>query len=182
MICVDETYIRKLAFVATELHSLGLKLPVSLISTAPKEFQEPTPNSKMSKNKKKRLKKKAKRQNELLKKQMEQIEEIEEQSKNTNSTRENGDIETNSPDQDPNTESIEENTESKGSPDISEPNASPPHVNGVDSLSVGEKVENSSTEEPQKLENVTLSDGDKSCGEVVLPPDAELTDECNEGM
>lgn len=81
LICVDEAYIRKLASEATELHSLGLKLPASLISTAPKEFQEPIPNAKMSKNKKKRLKKKAKRQNELLKRQMEQIEEMEEHSK-----------------------------------------------------------------------------------------------------
>ena len=78
---MDETYIRKLASEATELHSLGLKLPASLVSTAPKEFQEPVPTAKMSKNKKKRLKKKAKRQNELLKRQMEQIEEMEEQNK-----------------------------------------------------------------------------------------------------
>ncbi|KAI5637087.1 protein kinase domain-containing protein [Phthorimaea operculella] len=53
LVCVDETYIRKLAAEATELHSLGLRLPNSLISTAPKEFQE----------------------------QMEQIEEMEEQKK-----------------------------------------------------------------------------------------------------
>ncbi|XP_069701258.1 SRSF protein kinase 3-like [Periplaneta americana] len=79
LICVDEACIRRLASEATELHTMGLKLPVSLISTAPKEFQEPNPNAKMSKNKKKKLKKKAKRQTELLKKQMEQIEELEEQ-------------------------------------------------------------------------------------------------------
>lgn len=79
LLCVSENYIRKLACEATELHSSGLKLPVSLISTAPKEFQQPTPNSKMSKSKKKKLKKKAKRHSELLKKQMQQLEEIEEQ-------------------------------------------------------------------------------------------------------
>lgn len=79
LICVDEAHIRRLASEATELHTMGLKLPVSLISTAPKEFQEPNPDARMSKNKKKKLKKKAKRQTELLKKQMEQIEEIEEQ-------------------------------------------------------------------------------------------------------
>ncbi|XP_044598135.1 SRSF protein kinase 3 isoform X1 [Cotesia glomerata] len=148
LICVDETYIRKLAVVATELHSLGLKLPVSLVSTAPKKFQEPTVNSKMSKNKKKRLKKKAKRQNELLKKQMEQIEELEERSKNINNTQNGGSAggqgdnnsgggisETNSPttDQDQNTESIDDNTESKESPDISDPVITSPHrgVNGI---------------------------------------------------
>lgn len=79
LICVDEACIRRLASEATELHTMGLKLPVSLVSTAPKEFQEPNPDAKMSKNKKKKLKKKAKRQTELLRKQMEQIEEIEEQ-------------------------------------------------------------------------------------------------------
>lgn len=83
LLCVSESYIRKLACEATELHSTGSKLPVSLISTAPKEFQEVTPNAKMSKNKKKKLKRKAKRHNELLKKQMQQIEELEEQRKNT---------------------------------------------------------------------------------------------------
>ncbi|BET02907.1 unnamed protein product [Nesidiocoris tenuis] len=79
LLCVSESYIRKLACEATELHSAGSKLPVSLISTAPKEFQEPNPNTKMSKNKKKKLKRKAKRHSELLKMQMEQLEELEEQ-------------------------------------------------------------------------------------------------------
>ncbi|GFG33014.1 hypothetical protein Cfor_09895 [Coptotermes formosanus] len=79
LICVDEASIRRLASEATELHIMGLKLPISLISTAPEEFQEPNLDARMSKNKKKKLKKKAKRQTELLKKQMEQIEEIEEQ-------------------------------------------------------------------------------------------------------
>lgn len=178
--CVDEAYIRKLACEATELHSMGAKLPVSLISTAPKEFQEPTPNSKMSKNKKKKLKKKAKRQNELLKKQMEQIEELEEQSKLANSTRENGEVETNSLDQDLNTESIEDNTtESKDSPDISEPSAPSLHMNGVDGLAGGEKIQNPSPEQSEKMDNVC--DVEKSCGEGVLPPDPEDTDECSEG-
>ncbi|XP_014243074.1 SRSF protein kinase 2-like [Cimex lectularius] len=81
LLCVSESYIRKLACEATELHSTGSKLPISLRSTAPKEFQEIPPNSKMSKNKKKKLKRKAKRHSELLKKQMQQMEELEEQKK-----------------------------------------------------------------------------------------------------
>ncbi|XP_054285675.1 SRSF protein kinase 3-like [Macrosteles quadrilineatus] len=76
LLCVSENYIRKLACEATELHSMGIKLPTSLISTAPKEFQEPQLNAKMSRNKKKKLKKKAKRHSELLKKQMQQLEEL----------------------------------------------------------------------------------------------------------
>ncbi|KAK0090284.1 hypothetical protein PV325_001515 [Microctonus aethiopoides] len=190
LICVDETYVRKLAFVATELHSLGLKLPVSLVSTAPKNLQEPTPNSKMSKNKKKRLKKKAKRQNELLKKQMEQIEEIEEKSKNINNTRENGSSGTDgvaneaiSPqEQDPNTESIEENTESKESPDISDPVVLP-HVNGVTSLAAGEGPDNHPPEESVKITNdtVPMTEMTKGCGDGLHPIETEDTDECSEG-
>ncbi|XP_046591437.1 SRSF protein kinase 2 isoform X2 [Neodiprion lecontei] len=186
LICVDETYIRKLASEATELHSLGLKLPVSLISTAPKEFQEPTTNMKMSKNKKKKLKKKAKRQNELLKKQMEQIEEIEEQSKLIVDTVENGEVQNNSSDPaDVNTESIEDvATESKESPDTldtSVPQINIPRTNGVDGLARGEKMENQPPDEYQNVEDIVLRDVEKSCGEGILPPDQEETTECGEG-
>lgn len=89
LICVSEEYIRKLACEAASMHQLGMKLPTSLISTAP--AQEFPATNKMSKNKKKKLKKKAKRQNELLKKQMEQIIEIEEQKR----SKENGDAQCN---------------------------------------------------------------------------------------
>ncbi|KAJ8973755.1 hypothetical protein NQ317_018343 [Molorchus minor] len=78
----------RLACEAAEMHQLGMKLPTSLVSTAPVLENQQT---KMSKNKKKKLKKKAKRQNELLKRQMEQIIEIEEQKK----VKENGDINVN---------------------------------------------------------------------------------------
>lgn len=74
LICVDDLYIKKLACEATELYVNGLKLPYSLISTAPKKLLEPTPtDGKLSKNKKKKLKKRAKRQSELIRKQMEHI-------------------------------------------------------------------------------------------------------------
>ncbi|KAF5288266.1 hypothetical protein FQA39_LY04034 [Lamprigera yunnana] len=86
LICVSEDYIRKLASEAAEMHQLGLKLPTSLISTAPPQDNQNA--GKMSKNKKKKLKKKAKRQNELLKRQMEQIVEIEEQKR----LKDNGDV------------------------------------------------------------------------------------------
>ncbi|KAG8226344.1 hypothetical protein J437_LFUL014587 [Ladona fulva] len=80
LLCVDESYVRKLAVEATELHSTGGKLPTSLVSTAPKELRDQGTGGKMSRNKKKKLKKKAKRQSELLKIQMQQIEEVEEQN------------------------------------------------------------------------------------------------------
>ncbi|XP_042895086.1 SRSF protein kinase 3 [Parasteatoda tepidariorum] len=77
LIAVDETYVRKLAYEATQWQKLGLRLPGSLVSTAPKEFRGPNPNIKMSKNKKKKMRKKAKRQQELLEMQMQQLEELE---------------------------------------------------------------------------------------------------------
>lgn len=55
---------------------MGLKLPYSLISTAPKEFQEQPITGKLSKNQKKKMKKKAKRQTELIKKQLEHIQQL----------------------------------------------------------------------------------------------------------
>lgn len=77
LICVDDTYVRRLACEATELHAMGLRLPHSLISTAPIEFQEQPISGKMSKNKKKKMKKKAKRQSELIRKQLEHIQKLE---------------------------------------------------------------------------------------------------------
>lgn len=107
LICVDETYIRKLACEATELHAMGLKLPYSLISTAPKEFQEQPITSKMSKNKKKKLKKKAKRQSELIKKQLEHIQRLEtlneKTESNTNGDGDNGTVEADDDDDNDNT-------------------------------------------------------------------------------
>lgn len=77
LIAVDETYVRKLAYEATQWQKMGIRLPGSLVSTAPKEFRGPNPNAKMSKNKKKKMRKKAKRQQELLEMQMQQLEELE---------------------------------------------------------------------------------------------------------
>lgn len=82
LICVDESYVRRLACEATEMHAMGLRLPHSLISTAPIEFQEQPLTGKMSKNKKKKLKRKAKRQSELIRKQLEHIQQIGESKAN----------------------------------------------------------------------------------------------------
>lgn len=79
LLCVDEPYIRRLAVEATELHRMGFKMPYSLISTAPKEFQEPPPAGKMSKNRKKKMKRKAKRQSELIKKQLDHLQQMDPQ-------------------------------------------------------------------------------------------------------
>lgn len=84
LICVDESYIRKIAVEANEMVAMGMKLPTSLISTAPEEFQPQVPTGKLSKTKKKKLKKKAKLQNELIRQQMEHLQQTEpEESKGT---------------------------------------------------------------------------------------------------
>lgn len=75
LICVDEAYIRKIAVEANEMVSMGMKLPTSLVSTAPEEFQPQVPTGKLSKTKKKKLKKKAKLQNELIRMQMEHLQQ-----------------------------------------------------------------------------------------------------------
>lgn len=75
LLCVDEMYVSKIANEATEMISNGTKLPSSLISTAPEEFQQQLPTGKLSKTKKKKLKKKAKLQNELIRLRMEHLKQ-----------------------------------------------------------------------------------------------------------
>ncbi|XP_076344638.1 SRSF protein kinase 3-like isoform X2 [Tachypleus tridentatus] len=77
LLAVDKSYVRRLAYEATQWQKMGVRLPGSLVSTAPRGFRGTDPNAKMSKNKKKKLRKKAKRQQELLEKQMQQLEALE---------------------------------------------------------------------------------------------------------
>jgi len=66
LVCVDDEHIRRLAAEATHSHKLGLKLPGSAMSTAPKELRKIDLNAKMSKSKKKKLKKREKRNQQLM--------------------------------------------------------------------------------------------------------------------
>merc|ERR1719315_250774 len=77
LICVDEAHIRKIAADATYFHKMGLKLPGSAVSTAPKELREVDLTAKMSKSKKKKLKKRAKRNQQLMDETMQHIVEKE---------------------------------------------------------------------------------------------------------
>uniref|UniRef100_A0A182YFP2 non-specific serine/threonine protein kinase n=1 Tax=Anopheles stephensi TaxID=30069 RepID=A0A182YFP2_ANOST len=77
LVCVNESYVRKLACEATEMHAMGCKLPISLISAAPPQFQEQPLSQNMSKAKKKKMKRKAKMQSELIRQQMEHIQQLE---------------------------------------------------------------------------------------------------------
>ncbi|XP_053562784.1 SRSF protein kinase 1 isoform X2 [Bombina bombina] len=79
LLCVNETYVRRLAAEATEWQRSGAPPPSgSAVSTAP----PPKPSTKMSKNKKKKLKKKQKRQAELLERRVQEIEEMEREGEN----------------------------------------------------------------------------------------------------
>jgi len=77
LICVDEAHVRKIAAEATYFHKMGMKLPGSAVSTAPKELREVDMNAKMSKSKKKKLKKRAKRNQQLMDQTMQHIVEVE---------------------------------------------------------------------------------------------------------
>merc|ERR1719450_576868 len=84
LVCVDESHIRKIAAEATQSHKLGLKLPGSAMSTAPKELRKGDLNAKMSKNKK--LKKREKRNLALMEEAMQHAMETAE----TGQEKENG--------------------------------------------------------------------------------------------
>lgn len=86
LICVDEAHIRKIAADATYFHKMGMKLPGSAVSTAPKELREVDLTAKMSKSKKKKLKKRAKRNQALMEETMQHIEEVEREEQMQEST------------------------------------------------------------------------------------------------
>ena len=89
LVCVDENHIRKIAAEATQSHKLGLKLPGSAMSTAPKELRKVDLNAKMSKSKKKKLKKREKRNLALMEEAMQHAMETAETTE-TAEGKENG--------------------------------------------------------------------------------------------
>jgi len=111
LVCVDESHIRKIAAEATQSHKLGLKLPGSAMSTAPKELRKVDLTAKMSKSKKKKLKKREKRNLALMEEAMQHANAMEtvnengvaDEEKKAN-TDENNDKEASSPMEDKNAE------------------------------------------------------------------------------
>eukprot|EP00092_Neocalanus_flemingeri_P035610 GFUD01038763.1.p1 GENE.GFUD01038763.1~~GFUD01038763.1.p1 ORF type:complete len:930 (+),score=235.22 GFUD01038763.1:48-2837(+) len=75
LVCVDESHTRRIAAEATHYHKLGLKLPGSAVSTAPKELREVDLSMQISKTKKKKLKKRAKRSVALMDEDLQHVEE-----------------------------------------------------------------------------------------------------------
>lgn len=77
LICVNESHIKRIAAEATQHQKLGLKLPGSAMSTAPKELRKVDLSAKMSKSKKKKLKKREKRNQALMEEAMQHVMETE---------------------------------------------------------------------------------------------------------
>jgi len=77
LVCVDESHIKRIAAEATQHQKLGLKLPGSAMSTAPKELRKVDLTAKMSKSKKKKLKKREKRNQALMEEAMQHVMETE---------------------------------------------------------------------------------------------------------
>jgi len=77
LVCVDESHIKRIAAEATQHQKLGLKLPGSAMSTAPKELRKVDLSAKMSKSKKKKLKKREKRNQALMEEAMQHVMETE---------------------------------------------------------------------------------------------------------
>merc|ERR1711936_630168 len=75
LVCVDESHIKRIAAEATQHQKLGLKLPGSAMSTAPKELRKVDLSAKMSKSKKKKLKKREKRNQALMEEAMQHVME-----------------------------------------------------------------------------------------------------------
>jgi len=77
LVCVDEAHIKRIAAEATQHQKLGIKLPGSAMSTAPKELRKVDLSAKMSKSKKKKLKKREKRNQALMEEAMQHVMETE---------------------------------------------------------------------------------------------------------
>lgn len=89
LVCVDESHIKRIAAEATQHQKLGLKLPGSAMSTAPKELRKVDLTAKMSKSKKKKLKKREKRNQALMEEAMQHVMDTETQNKPTDAETEN---------------------------------------------------------------------------------------------
>ena len=78
LVTVTEAHIARLAYEAAQWQKMGVRMPISLVSTAPKEYASGRRHGAgktgepMSKNKKRRLKKKAKKQQQQLHQQLEE--------------------------------------------------------------------------------------------------------------
>nr|CAD7574635.1 unnamed protein product [Timema californicum] len=76
LLCVEESYVRKLATEAAQWRKMGLKLPCSLVSAAPREPGTLELRSKVFKSKKRKSNKKSKRQERPLEENIKPSQEL----------------------------------------------------------------------------------------------------------
>ncbi|CAG2059913.1 unnamed protein product [Timema podura] len=76
LLCVEESYVRKLATEAAQWRKMGLKLPCSLVSAAPREPGTLELRSKVFKSKKRKSNKKSKRQDKPLEENIKPFQEL----------------------------------------------------------------------------------------------------------
>lgn len=160
LICVDEEYISKIANEATEMISNGIKLPTSLISTAPEEIPQ-APAGKLSKTKKKKLKKKAKLQNELIRLRMEHLQQ-EQEKKGTNPTS--------SSNEEPSTLNVSNNIDESPSEDVVSNNI----LNGSVKSVASSENENDIDNEDKSLNVKSIDDSNDDSNEAEKPFETPL--------
>ncbi|XP_061679192.1 SRSF protein kinase 2-like isoform X2 [Syngnathoides biaculeatus] len=178
LMCVDDTFVRRMAMEATEWQKAGAPPPSgSAVSTAP----QLKPVGKISKNKKKKLKKKQKRQAELLEKRMLEIEALErEAEKKDERTNEEGDDEEEE-EEGANEDEASERPEPErpSAPTSAAPRSTPPGP-GValgesdedddDEEDDGEEEEEEGGERPARLTNHTCASHNEEPGEEAEAP------------
>nr|CAD7398572.1 unnamed protein product [Timema cristinae] len=76
LLCVEESYVRKLATEAAQWRKMGLKLPCSLVSAAPRDPGTLELRSKVFKSKKRKSNKKSKRQDRPLEENIKPFQEL----------------------------------------------------------------------------------------------------------
>ncbi|XP_019748913.1 SRSF protein kinase 2 isoform X2 [Hippocampus comes] len=178
LMCVDDTFVRRMAMEATEWQKAGAPPPSgSAVSTAPQLKPVSTTDAgKISKNKKKKLKKKQKRQAELLEKRMLEIEALErEAEKKEERANDEGDEEEEEEEEEgPNEEDAPERPPpERTSTPTSAPQLMPPGPSMAlgesddddDEDEDGEEEEEEGGERPTRLTNHTCAAHNEEAGE-----------------
>merc|ERR1719278_2173961 len=161
LICVDENHIRKIAAEATQSHKLGLKLPGSAMSTAPKELRKVDLSAKMSKSKKKKLKKREKRNLALMEEAMQHAMETTDtaETAETGTAKENGAGEEESKESEEPSTPMEDNKEEQEAQAVTEEKVETKEEEAEPQSPAGEKppVQNGETHGEEETKSEVMS-------------------------
>jgi len=158
LVCVDDNHIKRIAAEATASQKLGLKLPGSAMSTAPKELRKVDLSAKMSKSKKKKLKKREKRNQALMEEAMQHVMESDAPKKEENGA-------------DDSTEKVIENGDSQL------PDATSPESPTEDSIALNSPTDEKDPDFPEEAASPTPKTVPVQNGNhELLSPDCEAED------